>query len=605
MGFKKLRSAWKRLKIFFTKKKDVVISTSVGTSTDMSTGSHVDYETTNERDDQFLQRFLLKKQKEVSDEKRRQQKMRFEMAELKVAIKRLEATIASKKEEIRAKEEARGFDTRELVRLQANVQVCDDRSSKGQGLDASPSTSQKRPTISPKIGLMLETQPNSVEESLICRSRDSSTCKSVSISFRQKDIVSVISPVVDDDIKIPTDRPDNCRGEFVQQKRRPCESPTSSVNRPSRNLKPYSYQSSKGSWCEVSASSVKEESPIHLKTHEIGPLLNFTPLDLPRQRLVECYSNHFMTLEREQIMRRESCLPKPAWPSISPKDHQQINSCHTSNTCESMPGSQSAFTPNSWLGNNYGSQTGIDHPTAGLEYSRSQTVGLFPHLDLAHGKSRKPNSGNTAGVNVPSQRPRSVQGLGIHSLHPSTRPDAGLDRPTSELHINLDFLDGDDDDLSSAGSSVHSFRPRHSSTKSNAGRDKPTSEFHINLDFLDEDDDDQSSVGSSVLSVRSLHSSTKLNAGRDKATSEFHINLDFLDEDDDESMDEGPMASPEQMHTQRTEEHCDSPDIVYRTPRPCMVTYTRIGESGDTCTHTAPHSHTGAYGMNGMTSVED
>ncbi|CAH1776705.1 unnamed protein product [Owenia fusiformis] len=605
MGFKKLRSAWKRLKKFFIKKKDVVISTSVGTSTDMSTSSPVDYETTNERDDQFLQRFLLKKQKEVSDEKRHQQNMRFEMAELKVAIKRLKATIASKKEEIRAKEEARGYDTRELVRWQKNVQVCDDRSSKGPGLGASPSTSQKRPTISPKIGLMLETQPNSVEESLVCRSRDSSKCKSVSISLRQTDIVSAITTVVDDDIKFPTGRPDNCRGESVQQNRRPCESPTPSVNRPSRNLRTYSYQSSKGSWRKVSPSNVKKESSIHLKTRETGPLLNFTPFDLPRQRRVECYSNHFMTLEREQIMRRESCLPKPAWPSISPKDHQQVNKCHTSNTCESIPGSQSssAFTPNRGLAKNYCSQTGIGHPTTGLEYSRSQTVGLLPHLDLAHGKSRTLNGGNTAGVNVPSQRPRSV--LGIHSLHSSTRQDAGLDRPTSELHINRDFLDGNDDDLSSVGSSVLSIRSLHFSTKLNAGRDKATSEFHINLDFLDEDDDDQSSVGSSLLSVRSLHSSTKLNAGRDKATSEFHINLDFLDDDDDDSMDEGPMTSPEQIDTQRTVEHCDSPDIVYRTPRPSMVTYTRIGESGDTCTYTAQHSHTGASGMNGMTSVED
>ncbi|CAH1776700.1 unnamed protein product [Owenia fusiformis] len=299
---------------------------------------------------------------------------------------------------------------------------------------------------------------------------------------------------------------------------------------------------------------------------------------------------------------------KPAWPSISPKDHQQVNKYHASNTCESIPGSQSssAFTPNSRLAKNYCIQTGIlriDHPTTGLEYFRSQTVGLFPHLDLAYGKSRTLNGGNTT-LNGHSNRPRSVQGLGIHSLH-SSRPDAGLDRPSSELQINLDFLDGDDDDLSSVGSSVHSVRSLHSSTKLNAERDKATSEFHINLDFLDEDDDDQSSIGSSLLSIRSLHSSTKLNAGRDKATSEFHINLDFLDDDDDDSMDEGPMASPEQMHTQRTVEHCDSPDIVYRTPRPCMVTHTRIGESGDTCTYTAPHSHTGAYGMNGMTSVED
>ncbi|CAH1776707.1 unnamed protein product, partial [Owenia fusiformis] len=263
---------------------------------------------------------------------------------------------------------------------------------------------------------------------------------------------------------------------------------------------------------EVSPPTVLKESPIHLKTQEIGPLLNFTPFDLPRQRKVECYSNHFMTSEREQIMRKESRLPNPAWPSVSPKDHQQVlpYTSHINNTCKPVSGSLSSsdFTPSSRLGINYGSQTGIDYPTAGPDYFRSQSVGLFPHLDLAYGKSKTMNDSNTTDLNVPSQRPRSVQGLGIHSLHSSTRPDAGLDKATSEFHINLDFLDGDDDDLSSVGSVQNlSVRSRHPSTRLDAGRDKATSEFHINLDFLDDDDDDQSSTGLvHDLSVRSRHS---------------------------------------------------------------------------------------------------
>ncbi|CAH1776697.1 unnamed protein product [Owenia fusiformis] len=804
MVFQKLRAAWQRFKKGLTKKKDVVVITSsIGTSTDVAIP--VDYEVINASEIPFLQKFLLKIQDDIKIEKAEQQRLRLEMAVVAFDIKQIKASIASKKGDKRAKEEARGvaalqvnvvqvklqeeipilepelknpfpggentwtddgdslsivswsdttsitrfstsprsqcnsssltvvtelsqsvsgfFSPREISSARSSLSDCSieflndglgnsknyscksvelsistcelytgpshsprfcDRSDKRSWLGVSPSPSLSygknsrdsrtsmipasspgldyninlptdgpdyrrsqsvelklspfevhAPTMSgfsrsprfsrnqlsiksrqeishstaewPTIEFMFETKTNPVEEILSCSSLDFNTCKSVAGSLRQKDIVSVTSPVIDDDFKFPINRPDDCRGESRQQNPNPCEPHTPIISCSSRSLRTYSYQSGKESWREVSQSTMKEESSVNLKTQEIGPLLNFTPFDLPRQRRVECYSNHFMNSEREQIMGKESRLPNPVWPSVSPKDHQQVlpYTSHINNTCKPVSGSLSSsdFTPSSRLGINYGSQTGINYPTAGPDYFRSQSVGLFPHMDLAYGKSRTLNDGNTTDLNGPSHRPRSVHDIGIHSLHSSTRPDAGRDKATSEFHINLDFLD-EDDDQSRVGSVQNlSVRSRHPSTRQDAGRDKATSEFHINLDFLDEDDD-QSRVGSvQNLSVRSRHPSTRQDAGRDKATLDNRINnLDFLDNDDDGMSDGHYMHA---LHAQRTVEYCESPDIVYRPPRPSMVTYARIGESGDTCTCSAPHSHTGASGTNGMTSVED
>ncbi|CAH1776834.1 unnamed protein product [Owenia fusiformis] len=108
MGLQKMRSAWKRLKNFFTKKKDIVIiTTSVGILTDLSIPD-VDYQTTNPRHNPFLQKALVKTKKQIIEERTKQEEMRSEIAQLKVDIVEMKATIVSKRGELKAIQQAKG-----------------------------------------------------------------------------------------------------------------------------------------------------------------------------------------------------------------------------------------------------------------------------------------------------------------------------------------------------------------------------------------------------------------------------------------------------------------------------------------------------------------